>query len=131
MAAGTVAISRLSEVEVASALARRARDGDCTPEQRDRGLATLDRDLASFLVVELVPGVTSRARTLLNVHRLRASDAIQLASCCHLRDKLDRDVPMVAFDYRLAAVARALGVTVPATDETEQRHGQDDPAMGT
>ena len=116
LAAGNAAISRLSEVEVASALARRAREGGCTPEQRDIGLATLDRDLASFIVVELLPGVASRARTLLNVHRLRASDAIQLASCCCLREKLDCDVPLVVFDQRLATVARASGVTVLEND---------------
>ena len=99
-------------MEVASALARRARVGDCTAEERDTGLATLERDLTSFIVVELVPGVASRARTLLSAYALRASDAIQLASCCHLREKLEHDVPLVVFDQRLAAVARTSGVTV-------------------
>ena len=112
LATGNAAISRLSEVEVASALARRARAGDCTAEARDTVLATLDRDLASFIIVELVPGVASRARTLLSAYALRASDAIQLASCCHLREKLGHDVPLVVFDQRLAAVARTSGTTV-------------------
>ena len=112
LATGNAAISRLSEVEVASALARRARAGDCTVEERDTGLATLDRDLASFIVVELVPGVAARACTLLSAYALRASDAIQLASCRHLRDELGHDVPLVVFDQRLAAVARTSGATV-------------------
>ena len=106
------AISRLSEVEVASALARRTRIGDVTPEERDVALATLERDLASFVVVELVPDVASRARTLLNAYSLRASDAIQLASFHLLRERLGHNVPFVAFDERLVGVARESGATV-------------------
>ncbi len=99
-------------MEVASALARRARTGHCTVEQRDVWLARLDRELRSFLVVEVVPVVTSRARALLNAYALRASDAIQLASCYDLQDRLGHDVPFVVFDERLAAVARATGAIV-------------------
>ena len=116
LALGCVAaISRLSEVEVASALARRTRIGDATAGERDVALATLERDLASIVVVELVPDVASRARTLLNAYALRASDAIQLASCHHLRETLGHDVPFVVFDERLAAVARESGTTVLGT----------------
>ena len=75
-------------------------------------LARLDRELQSFLIVEVVPGVTSRARALLNAYALRASDAIQLASCLHLQENLGQDVPFVVFDERLAAVARESGATV-------------------
>ena len=112
LVSGAAAVSRLSQVEVASALARRARAGDCEFPDRDAGLAALDRDFPSFLVVEVVPAVTSRARALLNAYPLRASDAIQLASCYHLQDRLGHDVPFVVFDVRLAAVARESGATV-------------------
>ena len=112
LASGTVAISRLSEVETASALARRARIGDCAARERDVALATLDRDLESFLVLEIVPAVTSRARALLNAYALRASDATQLASCHHLQEQLGQDVPFVVYDERLATVARQSGLTV-------------------
>ena len=116
---GTAAVSRLSEVEVASALARQARVGACTVEERDVWLARLDRELPSFLVVELVPAVTTRARALLNAFALRASDAVQLASCCHLREALGQDVPFVVFDRRLAAAARESGATVLGTSGQE------------
>lgn len=112
LASGTPAVSRLSEVEVASALARRARVGDCSMRARDVALATLDGDLESFLVVEIVPAVTSRARALLNAYALRAADAAQLASCHHLQERLGHEVPLVVFDERLAAVARESGVKV-------------------
>ncbi len=112
LAAGSAGISRLSEVEVTSAVARRARLGDCTVQERDRTLVALESDLASFIVVEVVPAVTSRARGLLNAYALRASDAIQLASCLHLRERLEQDVPFVVYDGQLAAVARGSGMTV-------------------
>ena len=68
--------------------------------------------MESFLVVELVSAVTSRARGLLNAYALRASDAIQLASCYHLQEKLGCEVPFVVYDERLAVVARESGATV-------------------
>ena len=118
LASGTAAISRLSEVEVTSALARQARAGVCTVEERDAWLARLDRELPSFLVVELVPAVTSRARALLNTYALRASDAVQLASCYHLQEELGHDVPFVVVDQRLAA-AHESGATVMGTGGEE------------
>ena len=75
-------------------------------------LATLDRDLKSFLVLEIVPAVTSRARALLNAYALRASDATQLASCHHLQEQLGQDVPFVVYDERLATVTSQSGLTV-------------------
>ena len=112
LASGTAAISRLSEVEVASALARRTRTGDCTVEARDLALATLAKDMDSFLVVELVPAVTRRAALLLNAYSLRAADAVQLGSFLHLQEKLGQDIPFVVFDARLAAAAGESGATV-------------------
>lgn len=112
LASGTAAISRLSEVEVASALARQTRTGECTVEERDVALATLAKDMDSFLVVELVPAVTRRSALLLNAYSLRAADAVQLGSFLHLQEKLGQDIPFVVFDARLAAAAGASGATV-------------------
>ena len=110
LASGDVATSRLSEVEVASALARRTREGDIAATDRDRALAGLQDDLGAVHIVELLPQVTTRARALLTEHRLRAGDAIQLASCQFLCDELDEPVPFVAFDRGVRAAARAAGL---------------------
>jgi uncharacterized protein len=109
---GGVATSRLSEVEVASALARRCWEGDLTPEHRDRALAALRGDVAALYVIELLPEVTSAALELLVRHPLRAGDAVQLASCLRLRERADVDVRFVAFDSRLIEAARAEGATI-------------------
>lgn len=106
------ATSRLSEVEVASALIRRAREGAFTAEERDRALGSLADDFATLIIVELTPEITAGARALLLRHRLRAGDAMQLASCLHLKREMDHSLPFVAFDDRLAEAARAEGLTI-------------------
>ena len=108
-AAQPVATSRLSEVEVASGLARRARGQALTEADRDRALAGLLADFDAFIVVELSPAITTEARALLLRHPLRAGDAIQLASCHFLSDALRVTVPLVAFDDRLRMAAAAEG----------------------
>ena len=112
LASGTPATSRLSDVEVSSAIVRRSREGAFTIEQRDRVLAALRRDVPALAIVELTPEVAAGARTLLLKHVLRAADAVQLASCLLLQRQLGRPVPFVAFDRRLVLAARAEGLAV-------------------
>jgi predicted nucleic acid-binding protein len=110
LSGGIAATSRLSEVEVASALSRRCREGAFPPEERDRALAALHRDFAMFFVVELSPEVVSRAVALLSRLALRAPDGIQLASCLQLRDGLGAPCLFVCTDDRLIAAARQEGL---------------------
>lgn len=107
-----VTTSRLSEVEVASAIVRRAREGAFTPRERDRALAALALDIEVMHVVELTPEVTRRARGLLLRHSLRAGDAIQLASCVFLQQELGEPVTFTVFDERLRAAARVEGLSL-------------------
>jgi predicted nucleic acid-binding protein len=113
LAAGTAATSRLTEVEVASALMRRWREGSFGTAERDRALAALVADLGALTIVEIAPPLTSRARRLLERHPLRAGDAVQLASCLLLRDATGGPVAFAAFDARLNEAARAEGLTEP------------------
>ena len=111
LASGTPATSRLTEVEVASALMRRWREESFGTAARDRALGALTRDLDALTVVEIAPPVTARARMLLERHPLRAADALQLASCLLLRDATGGAVAFAAFDDRLSRAARAEGLT--------------------
>jgi uncharacterized protein len=104
------ATSRLSSVELVSALMRRSREGLLSERERERALAALDADLAVLYVVELTPIIAARANALLRRHVLRAGDAIQLASGLHLKDALQDETTFVAFDQRLVAAARAEGM---------------------
>ena len=110
--ADPAATSRLSEVEVASALVRRAREGAFTVAERDRALASLAGDVAALIIVEFTPEITADARALLLRYRLRAGDAVQLASCLYLQREMRQPLPFVAFDDRLAKAARHEGLTL-------------------
>ena len=110
LSGGTAATARYSLVEVASALARRSRAGDLAPGDAERLLASLTADAGSLLLVEFTARVEAGARALLAVHRLRAGDALQLASCLHLRERSGEDVEFVGYDARLGRAARSSGL---------------------
>ena len=112
LASHVAATSRLSEVEIASAIIRRAREGAFTIATRDRMLAALQIDFAAVLVVELTPEITSSAKSLLARHTLRAGDAVQLASAVYLQRELAQSVPFIGFDDKLVEAARREGLAL-------------------
>lgn len=99
--------SRFSGVEIASALARRAREGGLDPAERDRLLRNLRTDMQGLYVVETEPPVMRLASDLVVRHPLRAGDAIHLASAVHVRDLVGDVMAFLAFDRRLTAAAAA------------------------
>ena len=116
LSSDTPVMSRLSEVEVALALMRLAREGALMAAERDRALATFAADVEAVMVVELAQEITAGATELLRRHQLRAGDAIQLTSCLFLQGQVGETVPFVAFDRRLTEVARLEGLeTRPAS----------------
>jgi predicted nucleic acid-binding protein len=109
---GRIATSRLSVVEIASALARREREGAFAVAERDRAVKRLNADLAAYLLVELTPELAADAQELLLRHPLRSGDAVQLASCLYLKRETRRRISFAAFDDRLNEAARAEGLTL-------------------
>jgi len=109
---GRSATSRLSVIEIASALARRERQGAFTTAERDRAVRRLNADLAAYILVELTPELSGDAQTLLLRHALRSGDAVQLASCLYLQRETGQRVLFAAFDERLNNAARAEGLTL-------------------
>jgi predicted nucleic acid-binding protein len=99
-----LATSRLTEVEIASALSRRFREGSLRKEDLERALKTLQEDLAAISVVEIAAPVVAQAYRLLRLYSLRTGDAIQLASCSYLIES-GLKVEFAAFDSRLVLAA--------------------------
>lgn len=97
---------------MASALARREREGAFTAAERDRGLKRLNADLAAWILVELTAELTAGAQMLLIRHDLRSGDAVQLASCLYLQRETGERISFAAFDARLVTAARAEGLTL-------------------
>jgi predicted nucleic acid-binding protein len=102
----------LSPTEVWSAVARRRREDLLrSPELRvaRQRLAELG---GSWHEIDDVPAVRSRAQRLLEVHPLRAADALQLAAALLMvQDRPDR-AALVTVDVRLGECADSEGFTV-------------------
>lgn len=111
---GIAVTCRLSESEVASALARRQREGGLTVAARDLLLEVMQNDIASFYVVEVSPEVSALACKLLMRHKLRAADALHLASALTLTRHSDLRVQFVSFDQAQNEAAAREGLDLPA-----------------
>lgn len=112
----TIATSRLSEVEIASGLARRSRAGSLSRSDLGRALSSLREDIRLIALIELDGDVTREAVSLLTRHRLRASDSVQLASCLYLHRRASGEVRLLAYDERLNDAARAEGLGLGAPE---------------
>ena len=99
-------------VEVASALARREREGKLSADDVTGALAAL-RQLADAWH-EIVPtdSVRRTAERLLRVHPLRAADSLQLAAAVTAADHDPTTLEFVCLDERLIAAARREGFVV-------------------
>ena len=79
-----LAISHLAMVELASALARRTREGDLTAETRDAIFRAFAADIDQLVVLELGPEVVQQATTMLleapRTVRLLSLDALHVAT---------------------------------------------------
>ena len=110
---GIAATGRLSEHEMASALARRQREGSFALAERNRLLEAMQQDMASLYVVEISPEVSALACRLLMRHKLRAGDSLHLASALILAERSSLKVQFVGFDEDLNEAARQEGLEFP------------------
>lgn len=95
----------LTEVEAASAIARREREGR-DAEDVERARSTLRLLTDRWKEVTAIQGVRARAIRLLATHGLTAADALQLAAALVFCDERTQSLPFVCLDDRLAEAAR-------------------------
>ena len=101
----------LTPVEIASALARRSREG--LPERQKEAVGAGFAALAgTWREVGSLELVRSRALRLLNTHSLRAADALQLGAALVACDERPDALPFVCLDDRLRDAARKEGFRV-------------------
>lgn len=102
----------LTRVELASAVERRARQGELSRDLRREALDRFDQ-LARYWdeVVDLF-AVRTRALALLARHPLRAADAAQLGAALLAAEDDPSSLPFVCLDEPLAAVAEREGLRV-------------------
>lgn len=99
-------ISSLASIEVHSAVRRRERLGELSPEDAAVALAILATETAAMTEQTVNPPVVETARRMIDDHALRALDAIQLGSCWVARAASGiTDVVFVASDAALLSAA--------------------------
>ena len=104
--------SRLSLVEVASAIRRKVRERALSAEAAGKQLDDLDQMAQSLDLNDLTQAVVERSWAVLARHPLRAGDAVQLSSALVLRDSARANFWFACTDDRLAAAAAAEGLVV-------------------
>ncbi len=110
--AGVVATSRLGYVEARAALARGAEDGRLTAADAARAARDLDQRWADLVIVELDAALAREAGELAGVYRLRAADAVHLASALLVAGADPGAMTFACFDRRLRQAARVVGLSV-------------------
>jgi len=95
----------LTEVEIASALSRRVREG-IEPDDERGARAQLGFLMTHWMEITSLESVRGRALRLLATHSLRAADALQLAAAIVSCDEQTDSLPFVCLDDRLADAAR-------------------------
>lgn len=99
-------------VELASAIARREREGAIGAEDADAALKAVKRLAAAWHEIVAIDAVRRTAERLLRVHPLRAADSLQLSAALIAANHDPATLEMVCLDSRLAAAARREGFTV-------------------
>jgi hypothetical protein len=102
----------LSPVEVRSALSRRLRDGALSRPVFQAACRRAGRLFAVFSHVVALEPVGERALRLLDLHPLRAADALQLAAALVVSRESPGTLPFVTLDERLAEAAEKEGFAV-------------------
>ena len=99
-------------VEIASALARREREGLLTAEEVESALSVGQQLVDGWH--EIVPSIALRrtAERLLRVHTLRAADSLQLAAALIACNHEPQALEVLCLDTRLASAARREGFKV-------------------
>lgn len=116
-AGNAIYIAPITLVEVASALARRARGGTLSVVDAAQGLLDFQNDYnLQYDTIVMTTGLMQSAATLATKYALRGYDAVQLAAALQVRDErmaLGLNAPLfAAADNELNAAAVAEGMLV-------------------
>lgn len=111
-------VSALASLEVRSALRRRERMREISSADVDRALGAVESECAQIAQQLVDARVVDAGKVLLDLHVLRALDALHLATCVVLRETLqDADICFVSADDALlkAAATERFPVLNPLT----------------
>lgn len=107
---GIVATSVLALLEARSVFSRRRHEGSLSTAGYRRAVRDLDTDWPHFFVIEANESLIRFGARLVEVHRLRAYDALHLASAITFRDRLQEPLVFATWDRSLQNTAEREGL---------------------
>jgi predicted nucleic acid-binding protein len=112
-----ILLARITQVEIAAAIARRLKGGSLTAADAQKALVAFQHDLTnSYFTVEITSLLSSRAMSLATKHALRGYDAVQLAAALEANDERIADelspLTLVSADDELNTASEAEGLSV-------------------
>jgi predicted nucleic acid-binding protein len=113
-----------SRIEMASALARRERDGLLTPAEANAAFLALQRLSEAWEEVSPSDLIRATALRLLRTHPLRAADSLQLAAAVVASGREPASLEFVCLDDRLGDAARREGFPVITVAKTSGHPGK-------
>ncbi len=108
--AALVVTSAIAYVEARAAFVRRRREGALSAGEHRRTTRDLDADWPRYLAIEVVTPIIREAARLAETHRLRAYDAVHLASATAARRRLAGPVIFATWDGTLENAATREGL---------------------
>lgn len=110
---GQKLLSALAALEVRSAIRRRERLHEISVTDASSALETVARESLRIVEQPVTPAVIETACAMLDVHPLRALDALQLATCIVAREVLQAsEICFVSSDDVLLRAAEAEGFPI-------------------
>jgi hypothetical protein len=95
----------LTYPEILSALARKRRSKEISDKEYEAIFQKFLNDWASITVLEFHDEIFAQLKRLIEVHSLRAADAVHLASALWLKESMKEQVVFVASDLELLKAA--------------------------
>lgn len=111
--ASLVATCAIAYVEARSAFARRRREGRLPPGDHRRVIRDLDADWEHYFLLDVTASLIRQAAKIAEVHRLRAYDAVHLASAALFKERLAGPAHFLCWDDDLTAAAALEGFEIP------------------
>lgn len=107
-----IVTSAMTQLELISAveIARRIRRIS-SPDYRT-AFGNMEKDVrkGTLSLIDISPEMLKRAAPLIRIHRLRAPDAVQLATAIEMQRHLSLDITFLCADHALLVAARAEGL---------------------
>ena len=105
-----IATSAIAYVEARAAFARRFRERGLSASAHRSLVRDFERDWTHYLTIEVAPLVIRDAARLAESHRLRAFDAVHLASARSLSGRVSRSLVFASWDADLESAAAREGL---------------------